>query len=286
MQWVVDHVLVSADRDLLAVLGLGFGLALLVQLGIGFLRGWTVVHLSSSLGLQWAGRVFAHLLRLPMAFFEKRHVGDVTSRMGAVQAIQKTLSTSFVEALIDGLMAAVTLALMLVYSWKLALVTLLAVALYAGLRLAAFAPLRDGTEQQLLAAARQQTHLLETLRGMQSVKVANQEPLRRADYENLMVATVNQDVRLARMNLGFGSASQLVFGVERIAVIWLGALLALDSVSRTCPEPARGCKRADSGGLRRCKSSPGHKARLRFVPCSPSRPALLPRTARLQTGSS
>ena len=247
MQWVVDHVLVSADRDLLAVLGLGFGLALLVQLGIGFLRGWTVVHLSSSLGLQWAGRVFAHLLRLPMAFFEKRHVGDVTSRMGAVQAIQKTLSTSFVEALIDGLMAAVTLALMLVYSWKLALVTLLA----------AFAPLRDGTEQQLLAAARQQTHLLETLRGMQSVKVANQEPLRRADYENLMVATVNQDVRLARMNLGFGSASQLVFGVERIAVIWLGALLALDSVSRTCPEPARGCKRADSGGLRRCKSSPG-----------------------------
>ena len=145
MQWVVDHVLVSADRDLLAVLGLGFGLALLVQLGIGFLRGWTVVHLSSSLGLQWAGRVFAHLLRLPMAFFEKRHVGDVTSRMGAVQAIQKTLSTSFVEALIDGLMAAVTLALMLVYSWKLALVTLLAVALYAGLRLAAFAPLRDGT---------------------------------------------------------------------------------------------------------------------------------------------
>ena len=230
MQWVVDHVLVSADRDLLAVLGLGFGLALLVQLGIGFLRGWTVVHLSSSLGLQWAGRVFAHLLRLPMAFFEKRHVGDVTSRMGAVQAIQKTLSMSFVEALIDGLMAAVTLALMLVYSWKLALVTLLAVALYAGLRLAAFAPLRDGTEQQLLAAARQQTHLLETLRGMQSVKVANQEPLRRADYENLMVATVNQDVRLARMNLGFGSASQLVFGVERIAVIWLGALLALDSV--------------------------------------------------------
>ena len=280
MQWVVDHVLVSADRDLLAVLGLGFGLALLVQLGIGFLRGWTVVHLSSSLGLQWAGRVFAHLLRLPMAFFEKRHVGDVTSRMGAVQAIQKTLSTSFVEALIDGLMAAVTLALLLVYSWKLALVTLLAVALYAGLRLAAFAPLRDGTEQQLLAAARQQTHLLETLRGMQSVKVANQEPLRRADYENLMVATVNQDVRLARMNLGFGSASQLVFGVERIAVIWLGALLALDSVSRTCPEPARGCKRADSGGLRRCKSSPGHKARLRFAPCSPSRSALLPLTAK------
>jgi len=116
MQWVVDQVLVSADRDLLTVLGLGFGLALLLQIGIGLLRGVAVVHLSSRLGLQWMGNVFAHLLKLPLDFFEKRHLGDVTSRLSSVQAIQRTLTTSFVEALIDGLMAVVTLGLMLVYS--------------------------------------------------------------------------------------------------------------------------------------------------------------------------
>ena len=230
MQWVVDQVLVSADRDLLVVLGLGFGLALLLQTGIGLLRGWSVVHLSSQLGLQWMGNVFAHLLRLPLEFFEKRHLGDVTSRMGSVQAIQKTLTTGFVEALIDGLMAIVTLALMLVYSWKLALVTLLAVVLYLGIRATAYRPVRDCTEQQLMAAARQQTHLLESLRGMQSLKIAGEEPQRRATYDNLMTETVNQDIRLARMGLGFTSASQLVFGVERIAVIWIGAMLALQNV--------------------------------------------------------
>jgi ATP-binding cassette subfamily B protein RaxB len=230
MQWVVDQVLVSADRDLLVVLGLGFGLALLLQTGIGLLRGWSVVHLSSQLGLQWMGNVFAHLLRLPLDFFEKRYLGDVTSRMGSVQAIQKTLTTGFVEALIDGLMAIVTLALMLVYSWKLALVTLLAVALYLGIRATAYRPVRDCTEQQLMAAARQQTHLLESLRGMQSLKIAGEEPQRRATYDNLMTETVNQDIRLARMGLGFTSASQLVFGVERIAVIWIGAMLALQNV--------------------------------------------------------
>lgn len=117
-QWVVDQVLVSADRDLLVVLGLGFGLALLLQIGIGLLRGWSVVYLSSRLGLQWMGNVFAHLLRLPLDFFEKRHLGDITSRMGSVQTIQRTLTTSFVEALIDGLMAVVTLGMMLFYSWK------------------------------------------------------------------------------------------------------------------------------------------------------------------------
>jgi ATP-binding cassette subfamily B protein RaxB len=230
MQWVVDQVLVSADRDLLLVLGLGFGLAMLLQVGIGLLRGWSVLYLSSSLGLQWMGNVFAHLLRLPLDFFEKRHLGDITSRIGSVQAIQRTLTTSFVEAVIDGLMALVTLGMMLLYSWKLALVTLLAVALYLGIRGLAWRPLRDRSERQLVASARQQSHLLESLRGMQSLKVAGRESLRQAGYGNLLADTVNEEVRLARMNLGFGSASQLLFGIERIAVIWIGALLALDNV--------------------------------------------------------
>jgi ATP-binding cassette subfamily B protein RaxB len=230
MQWIVDQVLVSADRDLLTVLGLGFGLALLLQVGIGLLRGWSVVYLSSRLGLQWTANVFAHVLRLPLDFFEKRHLGDITSRIASVQAIQRTLTTSFVETMIDGLMAVVTFGLMLVYSWKLAFVTLLAVALYAGARLVAFRPLREGTEKQLVASARQQSHLLESLRGMQSIKVAGAEGLRRATYGNLLVDTVNQDVRVARMTLGFNSASQLVFGIERIAVVWIGAVLALQNV--------------------------------------------------------
>ncbi len=230
LQWVVDQVLVSADRDLLVVLGLGFGLALLLQVGTGLLRGWSVVYLSSQLGLQWMGNVFAHLLRLPLDFFEKRHLGDITSRMQSVQAIQRTLTTSFVEAIIDGLMAVVTLGMMLLYSWKLALVTLLAVALYLGLRAIAYRPVRDRTEQQLVAAAKQQTHLLETLRGMQSLKLAGSAPTRQATYANLMTETVNQEVRLARMGLGFNTASQLVFGIERIAVIWIGATLALSNV--------------------------------------------------------
>ena len=230
MQWVVDQVLVSADRDLLTVLGLGFGLALVLQIGIGLLRGWSVVYLSSRLGLQWMGNVFAHLLRLPLDYFEKRHLGDIMSRMSSVQTIQRTLTTSFVEAIIDGLMAVVTLGLMLFYSWKLALVTLLAVILYLCIRAIAYRPVRDRTEQQLVAGAKQQTHLLESLRGMQSLKVAGEESQRRSTYDNLMHDTVNQEVRLVRMGLGFNSASQLVFGIERIAVIWIGATLALQNV--------------------------------------------------------
>lgn len=230
MQWTVDQVLVAADRDLLTVLALGFGLATLLQVTIGALRAWVVTAISAQIGLQWSGNVFAHLLKLPMAFFEKRHLGDVVSRMGSVATMQKTLTTSFVEALVDGLMAAATLALMLVYSWKLAVVTLVAVALYVALRVATYGAFRDGSETQLEASARQQTHLLESLRGIQSLKLAGIEAQRRATYGGLMVDTSNAEVGLARLGIGFSTTQSLLFGLERIAVIWIGALLAMQSV--------------------------------------------------------
>ena len=230
MQWVVDQVLVAADRDLLVVLGLAFLLSTLLQVGIGIVRGWAVVRISAEMGLQWMSGVFGHLLRLPMDYFGKRHLGDVVSRFGSVQTIQRTITTGFVEALVDGLLALATLAMMLLYSWKLALVTLAAVLLYLGIRAIAFRPLHEGTEQQIVASARQQSHLFESIRGMQSVKVARSESFRQSAYFNLMGDTVNREVRLSRMGIGFSAASQLVFGVERVVVIWIGALLALESV--------------------------------------------------------
>jgi ATP-binding cassette, subfamily B, bacterial CvaB/MchF/RaxB len=230
MQWVIDQALVSADRNLLTVLGLGFGIALILQIAIGVLRSWSVVYLSTRLGFQWMGNVFAHTLKLPLDFFEKRHLGDVVSRMSAVQAIQRTLTTSALEAVIDGLMAVATVIMMLIYSWKLALITFAAVILYLGIRALAFKPVRSATEQQLVAGSKQQSHLLESLRGIQSVKVSGQEVVREASYQNLMVDTINQELRIARMGLSFNTASQLVFGLERIIVIWLGASLAMQSI--------------------------------------------------------
>lgn len=230
MQWVVDQVLVSGDRDLLSVLGLAFSGALLLQVAIGFARGWAVVHLSTRMGLQWSANIFSHLLRLPLSFFEKRHIGDVVSRMDSVASVQGTLSTTFVESVIDGVMALVTLALMLMYSWKLAIITLVAVVLYAMLRAFSYRRLREGNERQLVAAARQRSHLLESIRGMQSIKVAGSSAARRATYLNLMQDTANRDVWIWHNEVIFAGISHLVFGLERIGVIWIGALLAMENV--------------------------------------------------------
>jgi ATP-binding cassette subfamily B protein RaxB len=228
LQWVVDGVLVSADRDLLVTLGIGFGLLVLLQVGAAAIRSWAVLHLSATLNLQWLSNVFAHLMRLPMAWFEKRHTGDVWSRFAAVQQIQKTLTTHFIEAVLDGLLVVATLTMLLFYSVTLTLVVLTAVAAYAALRWAFFRPLREATEEALVHDARQSSHFLESLRGVQSIKLFNRQADRQARFMNRVVDTMNADIATRKLELMFSVLHRLLFGVERVAVVWLGALLVME----------------------------------------------------------
>jgi len=229
MQWAVDGAVVSADRDLLTVLGLGFLMLALIQVALSALRSWVVLYLSTTMNLQWLANVFSHLLKLPVSYFEKRHLGDVVSRFGAVNNIQRTLTSSFVEALIDGAMALATLVMMMIYSVMLTSAAICAVALYGVLRWTFYEPLRRATEEHIVHSAKQQSHFLETVRGVQSIKLFGRQEERRSRWLNLVVDAVNQDLATQKLGLGFRSANGLVFGVERIAIVWLGALLVLDS---------------------------------------------------------
>jgi ATP-binding cassette, subfamily B, bacterial CvaB/MchF/RaxB len=228
MQWVVDGVLVSADHDLLVTLGLGFGLLVLLQVGIGALRSWAVLQLSASLNLQWLGNVFTHLLRLPLDWFGKRHLGDILSRFNSVQQMQQTLTTSFIEAVLDGLMVIITLGMMWIYSPRLAGLALAAVLAYGLLRWAYFRPLREASEEALVHESRQTSHFIESLRGAQAVKLFNAQADRSARFANLVVETMNAQLGTRRLELGMGVANKLLFGLERVAIVWLGALLVLD----------------------------------------------------------
>jgi ATP-binding cassette, subfamily B, bacterial CvaB/MchF/RaxB len=228
LQWVVDDVVVSNDRDLLLTLGIGFGLLVLLQVVAAALRSWAVLHLSATLNLQWLGNVFSHLMRLPVAWFEKRHAGDVWSRFAAVQTMQKTLTTHFVEALLDGLLVVATLAMMAFYSVTLTAIVLAAVGAYALLRWAFFGPLRQATEETLVHEAQQASHFLESLRAVQSIKLFNRQADRQARFMNRVVDAMNAGIATRKLELMFSVLHRLLFGLERVAVVWVGALLVMD----------------------------------------------------------
>ena len=93
MQWLVDEALLAADRDLITVLGCGFLLLVVIQTSIGAVRSWVTTVLATNLNFQWLGNAFAHLMKLPLPYFEKRHTGDIVSRFGSIQTIQRSLTT-------------------------------------------------------------------------------------------------------------------------------------------------------------------------------------------------
>lgn len=230
LQLVVDRVLVGRDREFLTVLGLGFAALVLIQVAVTAVRAWVGVYLSTQFNLRLLTALFNHLLRLPLAWFEKRHIGDIVSKFRSVDAIQKTLTTNFVETFIDGVMVLVTLAVMIFYSLKLTLVVAGAALLYAALRWVFYYPQRYATDEQLAHEAKSSTHFIETLRGMLAIKLNLREAERRSAYQNLIVDQINAGVKVQNVGIAQRAANGLIFGLESVIVIWLGALLVMDGV--------------------------------------------------------
>ena len=228
IQWVVDHALVVASAELLALLGLGFALLVLFEQATAVLRAFVIMHFETTLNVQWHANVFAHLLRLPLPYFEKRHLGDLVSRFRSIDAIQRTVTTAFIEAIVDGGMASLLLVVMLCYSPLLAGVCLAATALYAGARWLAHGPLRDARHEQIAATATQDSHFIETMRGVRAIKLFERGDERRGGWLALLVEQVNAGVRAARLAIGLRAASGVVFGLESVLVVYLGAGLVLE----------------------------------------------------------
>ena len=228
MQWVIDDVIVSADRDLLTTLALGFGLLMLLQQAVSFARSWVVIYMGTTLNIQWRANVFTHLIGLPVQYFEKRHLGDVVSRFGSVDQIQQTLTTSFIEGILDGVMTLVTLVMMFIYSPLLGWVVVGAMVLYTLGRWVWYSALRSATSEQITHAAKQQSHFLETVRGIKAIKLFQRQDERRSSWLTLVVHQVNANLRIQKLQLLFQQSNGVLFGIQTILIVWLGAKQVMD----------------------------------------------------------
>lgn len=228
MQWVIDQVLVSADRDLLTLLGVAFISITLFQNLISALRSWVTTWFSSMLSVQWSGNLCAHLLGLPLSYFEERHVGDILSRFGSIANIQSTLTGRFISSIFDGVMALVTLAVIFTYNANLTFVVIGLFLLYALIRWISFEPFRQANEDQLLASAQAQSQLLESIRGVQAIKLNNKQDLRVSTFTNETVESTNKGITTQKLSIGFSTLQGTISGVGKIVLIWLAAGQVLD----------------------------------------------------------
>lgn len=229
MQLVVDDAIVSHDADLLSVLALGFLLLMLIEVTTGAFRSYVVLVVSNTLSIQMANNLFRHLIRLPMSYFENRHIGDTVSRFGSLESVRDLLTTGLVEAVVDGIMSLVLVALLFLYSPMLAAIVLVVVFAFLAIRLVYFRSFRNLNEEAIVASAGEQSNFMESVRGIQSIKLFGKEVDRQTLWQNRYADVINTGIRLGKFRIGFDAANGLLFGIENIIVVYLGASLILEN---------------------------------------------------------
>ncbi|CAM3765416.1 MULTISPECIES: peptidase domain-containing ABC transporter [Pseudoalteromonas] len=227
IQLVIDDVILTGDTSLLTVLAIGFFLVLLFEIATNALRGFTLLHFGNQMNIQLGANLFHHLVRLPIAYFEKRHMGDVVSRFGSLQQVKQLLTTGVIEAIIDGLMAIITLAMIFFYSPMLSAVVLVAVITYAIIRMLMYKPFRNISEQEIMARAEENSNFMETVRGIQTIKLFGSEVKREGQWQNRYASAINHNIRLGNFKIGYDAINRALFGIENIIVVYLAAHLVI-----------------------------------------------------------
>lgn len=222
-QLILDEVIVVDDRNLLVLVALGLGLILAFRVVIDFVRSWAIMAAGATLTLQWKMSLFRHLVQLPLSFFERRHVGDLASRFMSLEVIQRTLTTDTISGVVDGVMSLGLVVMMWLYEPLLAMLAVGVMVLYGMSRAIAYRLYRAANEEAIIYAARENTHFIETLRGMPSIKALVIGHRRQAAWNNYLVDHVGAELRIQKLDLVFRAVNTLLFGLDRIVIVYFGA---------------------------------------------------------------
>jgi len=223
MQLAIDQAALKGDHDVLAVLAIGFGLFCVFNAGASLLRGIVSAKLTAMLNWDMTIRLFRHMLRLPLPWYQRRKLADILSRFDAIGPVRDLMSGALVSTLVDGVLAIVTLIMMLVVSAKLALIVCGGLLLYIVMRLAAMPlSIRYGSEA-ISARIAENGKRIESVRAIQTIKVMGAESARESDWANRFAATIKCDQRSILFNLSFTTVQTLFDGIIRVFLVYLGA---------------------------------------------------------------
>lgn len=229
LQTVVDQVAQKGDANLLIVLAIGFGAACVFNAVANLLRDVVATRLTMLLSWEMSVRLFRHLVRLPLQWFERRRLADIISRIECIAPIRDLVSGGIASVLIDGLLAFVTVGMMFYVSATLAGVAVIGVAVFIALRLAAMPlSLRLGGEA-LTSRIAEQGKRIEVVRTIQMVRAAGAEDSCSSRWENSYARLLAADQRSTLVHSTFNSLHLLCDGLIRVVLIYVGAKAVLEA---------------------------------------------------------
>ncbi|MDD5363958.1 MAG: type I secretion system permease/ATPase [Gallionellaceae bacterium] len=229
-QLVIDKVLVHRSLSTLNVLGIGMLAVIAFEGVLNVLKVQLLTHTSNRIDATLGSRLFGHLLRIPLRYFEERRVGDTVARVRELESIRQFLTGSSMMALIDILFLGVFIPVMLLYSVQLTLVVLGTLPLLAGLSLASFPALRQRLSERFDRGAEYQSFLVEAVTGILTVKALALENQMYRRWEALLTRYVMASYRTEVLAGVVGSLGQVVQRLITLLLLWYGVHLALDGI--------------------------------------------------------
>lgn len=229
MQLIVDHVLKSKDNSLLFIISVGLLLFTLFRSLLSMSRAWISLKMNYLIDFQWRSSFFSHLLTLPLDFFEKRKVGDIQSRFESLKYIQNTLTNNIVVLIIDIIILSTVVVMMFVYGGWIALVVLSFSFLYLFMRFITYFIYRQINEEKIIKEARSNSHFMETIYGIETIKSLGMNKKREEHWLSLNADYFNVSIVLTKLNLLFSGLHAFISTFEQIVTIWIAASIVINN---------------------------------------------------------
>jgi len=248
-QVVIDKVLPHKGYATLFVLIGGLVLVGLFDAVLNYLRLYALSHTTNRIDVELGQRLFQHLLRLPLGYFENRSAGQTVARLRELEVIRNFLTGQGLFSVIDLLFTFVFIGVLLAYSWQLTLVVLATIPFYILIAALVRPPLRDKIKERFDRGAESQQFLVETVVGMHTVKASAVEPLMQAQWEEKLAASVKTGFGATLLGAAgqnaiayvskLGNAALLLFGAKAVidGDLSVGAFIAFTMIAGQVTQP-------------------------------------------------
>ncbi|BCL38167.1 peptidase domain-containing ABC transporter [Nostoc sp. MS1] len=227
-QVVIDKVMVQESLPTLDVMAIALLLIAVFESVLGILRLFIFTHTARRLDLSLSGQLFRHLLRLPLAYFESRRVGDTVARVQELEQIRQFLTGTALTVILDSIFAVVYLALMFYYNIPLTFVALAVLPLFATLTIVATPILRNWLNETFNRSADSQSFLVETITGIHSVKAHAAESVARDRWEGLFARFVRTGFKASTTSNISSNIGDFLTNFSSLLILWFGAKLVID----------------------------------------------------------
>jgi len=227
-QVILDKVLVHRSMTTLDVLAIAFVVVALFEFIINLVRNYIFVHTTSKIDAKLGAKLFYHLLALPIAYFERRKVGNTIARVRELDTIREFIANKSISVILDVLFSGVFVAVMLLYSVKLTMVVLAFVSVIGLIYFFITPQLRKRLEEKFQMGAQSNAYLVESITGVQTVKSLALEGSMQRKWEDYLAKYVNSSFHLSNLSNILGGLSGMLQKLMTISMLYMGVGLVLE----------------------------------------------------------